>query len=87
VRWGLAFSTLGVLVLDHSGAGQQGLNSASAQTNDAVVVSLVLALGSVGFAALVGREEIAAYLAVFGLATSIGAMAAAMATRVVPAAS
>ncbi len=79
---GLAATTLGVLVLEHSAPGEQGVNSASAQTSDAVVQSLVLAIGSVVFAIVLTVDEHAAYVLVFGLAGIVAAAAVLMSTRV-----
>jgi MFS family permease len=79
---GMAASTLGVLLLDHSAPGEQGANSAGMQTNDAVVQSLVLALGSVVFAAMLTIDATAGYVLVFGLAVAVGALAVASSSRV-----
>lgn len=78
---GLAASTLGVLLLDHSAPGQQGANSASMQTSDAVVQSLVLAIGSVVFAVMLGVDEMTGYVLVFALAAATGALAVAATAR------
>ncbi len=78
---GLAASTLGVLLLDHSAPGEQGANSAAMQTSDAVVQSLVLAIGSVIFAVMLGVDEMTGYVLVFALATATGALAAASTAR------
>lgn len=79
---GLAASTLGVLLLDHSAPGEQGANSAAMQTSDAVVQSLVLAIGSVVFAVMLGVDEMTGYVLVFALAAATGASAVASAFRV-----
>ena len=79
---GLAASTLGVLLLDHSAPGEQGANSAAMQTSDAVVQSLVLAIGSVVFAVMLGVDEMTGYVLVFALAAATGALAVASALRV-----
>jgi MFS family permease len=78
---GLAASTLGVLLLDHSAPGEQGANSAAMQTSDAVVQSLVLAIGSVVFAVMLGVDEMTGYVLVFALAAATGALAVASALR------
>jgi MFS family permease len=77
---GLAASTLGVLLLDHSAPGEQGANSAAMQTSDAAVQSLVLAIGSVVFAVMLGVDEMTGYVLVFALAaaTSAGALMSAL---------
>jgi MFS family permease len=79
---GLAASTLGVLLLDHSAPGEQGVNSAAMQTSDAVVQSLVLAIGSVVFAVMLQVDEMTGYVLVFALAAVTGALAVASAARV-----
>lgn len=81
---GMAASTLGVLLLDHSAPGEQGANSAGMQTSDAVAQSLVLALGSVVFAVMLTVDELAAYVLVFALAACVGGLAVLMSGRVVP---
>jgi MFS family permease len=78
---GLAASTLGVLLLDHSAPGAQGANSAAMQTSDAVVQSLVLAIGSVVFAVMLGIDELTGYVLVFGLAAATAALAVAVTAR------
>jgi MFS family permease len=79
---GMAASTLGVLLLDHSSPGEQGANSAAMQTSDSVLQSLVLALGSVVFALVLTTDEMTAYVLVFAIATAVGLLAVAMSTRV-----
>lgn len=79
---GLAAPTLGVLLLDHSAPGQQGANSAAMQTSDAAVQSLVLAIGSVVFAVMLGVDEMTGYVLVFALAAATGALAMASTARV-----
>lgn len=79
---GLAASTLGVLLLDHSAAGEQGANSAAMQTSDAVAQSLVLAIGSVVFAIMLANDEMTGYVLVFSLAAAIGLLAALSSSRV-----
>lgn len=79
---GMAASTLGVLLLDHSAPEEQGANSAAMQTNDAIVQSLVLAVGSVGFAVMLPVNELTAYILVFGLAAVCAAVAYVLAPRV-----
>lgn len=81
---GMAASTLGVLLLDHSEPGEQGANSAGMQTSDAVSQSLVLALGSVVFAVTLTVDEMLAYVLVLAIAAAVGAAAVAMSLRVVP---
>ena len=78
---GLAASTLGVLLLDHSAPGEQGANSAAMQTSDAVVQSLVLAIGSVVFAVMLGVDEMTGYVLVFVLAAVTAALAVASTAR------
>jgi MFS family permease len=70
---GIAVSTLGVLMLDHSTPAEQGANSAAMQTSDAVLESLVLALGSVVFAIMLAEHEQVGYLLVFGAAAGVAA--------------
>jgi MFS family permease len=84
---GMGASTLGVLMLDHSAPGEQGANSAGMQVNDAVTQSLVLALGSVVFAAMLTIDATASYVLVFGLAAAVGALAVASSSRVTASAS
>jgi len=79
---GLAASTLGVLLLDHSAPGAQGANSAAMQTSDAVVQSLVLAIGSVVFAVMLSIDEMTGYVLVFVLAAATAALAVAVTARV-----
>lgn len=78
---GMAASTLGVLLLDHSAPGEQGANSAAMQTSDAVVQSLVLAIGSVVFAVMLGVDEMTGYVLVFALASATAALAVASTVR------
>jgi MFS family permease len=78
---GMAASTLGVLLLDHSMPGERGANSAAMQTSDAVVESLVLALGSVVFASLLRTDEMTGYVLVFSLAAMTGLLAVLSTTR------
>ena len=78
---GLAASTLGVLLLDHSAPGEQGANSAAMQTSDAVVQSLVLAVGSVVFAVMLSIDEMTGYVLVFSLAAATSALAVVSTTR------
>ena len=79
---GLAASTLGVLLLDHSAPGRQGVNSAGMQTSDSVSESVVLAIGSVAFAAVLEVDERVAYEVVFGLAAIVGMLAVVVSGRV-----
>lgn len=79
---GLAASTLGVLLLDHSAPGEQGANSAAMQTSDAVVQSLVLAIGSVVFAIMLGVDEMTGYVLVFALASATALCALLVSARV-----
>lgn len=81
---GMAASTLGVLLLDHSAAGEQGVNSAAMQTSDAVVQSLVLAVGSVVFAIMLATHAMTGYVLVFALAALTTAAAVAVSTRLEP---
>ncbi len=78
---GMAASTLGVLLLDHSEPGEQGANSAAMQTSDAAVQSLVLALGSVVFAGLLASHAMTGFVLVFVLATVTAAAAVGLSTR------
>lgn len=78
---GLASPTLAVLLLDQSRPGEHGVNSASLQISGAVVDSLVLALGSVVFAALLSTQEMTGYLLMFGLAALVSAVALLLSTR------
>ncbi|VXB18256.1 MFS transporter [Aeromicrobium sp. 9AM] len=82
---GLGASTLGVLLLDHSAPGEQGANSAAMQTSDAVVQSLVLAIGSVVFAIMLGVDEMTGYVLVFALASATALCALLVSVRVVEA--
>lgn len=84
---GMAASTLGVLLLDHSASEEQGANSAAMQTNDAVVQSLVLAVGSVVFAVMLDVDATAGYVLVFGLAAAVAGLAVASSSRVTSTAS
>ncbi|QGG42135.1 MFS transporter [Aeromicrobium yanjiei] len=79
---GMALSTLGVLLLDHSAAAEQGANSAGMQISDAVAQSLLLALGSVLFAVLLTVGDRVGYVMVLGLASAVAALGVAMAMRV-----
>lgn len=83
VGMGLAAPTLGVLLLDNSEPDQQGANSAAMQTNDAVVQSLVLAVGGVVFATMLTVHAMTGYILVFALAAVAAATAAGLASRLV----
>lgn len=78
---GMAMSTLSVLLLDNSTAGEEGVNSSALQINDAITQSLALSLGSVAFAALLMREPMFGYLVNFAGAFAIGLLAALAAPR------
>ncbi len=78
---GMAASTLGVLLLDHSAPGEQGVNSAAMQTSDAAVQSIVLAIGSVMFAIMLTSHAMAGYVLVSVLAMLTAAVAVAVSTR------
>ncbi len=78
---GMAASTLGVLMLDHSAPEEQGVNSAAMQTSDAIADSLVLAIGSVMFAILLTSHPMTGYVLVFVLATVTAAAAVGLSTR------
>ena len=78
---GMAASTLGVLLLDHSAPGEQCVNSAAMQTSDAAVQSIVLAVGSVVFAIMLTTHAMTGYVLVFMLATAIAAVAVGLSTR------
>ncbi|MET0821418.1 MAG: MFS transporter, partial [Aeromicrobium sp.] len=84
---GIAVSTLGVLLLDHSTPVEQGANSAAMQTSDAVMESLVLALGSVVFAVMLAEHEQAGYLLVFGGAVVVAVLGVLASSRVTSSAS
>ncbi|MFC5678064.1 MFS transporter [Aeromicrobium endophyticum] len=84
---GIAVSTLGVLMLDHSTPAEQGANSAAMQTSDAVLESLVLAFGSVVFAVMLAEHEQAGYLLVFGGAVAVAALGVLTSSRVTSSAS
>jgi MFS family permease len=79
---GMAASTLGVLVLDHSTTAEQGVNSAAMQTSDAVTQSLVLALGSVAFTVVLAEHEQVGYLLVFGIAVAVATLGVLTSWRV-----
>lgn len=78
---GMGASTLGVLLLDHSGPEEQGANSAAMQTNDSVVQALALAIGSVVFAVMLTVDAMVGYVLVFSLAALAGALAVALTSR------
>lgn len=80
---GMAAPTLGVLLLDSSAPDEQGANSAAMQTNDAVVQSLVLAVGGVVFATMLTVHPMTGYVLVFVLAAVAAATAAGLASRLV----
>lgn len=80
---GMAASTLGVLLLDHSAPEEQGVNSAAMQTSDAVFQSLVLAVGSVVFAIMLTSHAMTGYVLVFVLA-GVTAASAVMSSRNLP---
>lgn len=78
---GMAASTLGVLLLDHSAPGEQGVNSAAMQTSDAAVQSLVLAIGSVVFAIMLTSHAMTGYVLVFVLAMLTAVVAVVVTAR------
>lgn len=80
---GMAVSTLGVLLLDHSAPGEQGVNSAAMQTSDAMLESLALALGSAIFALMLASHARTGYLLVFALAALSAVAAVAGSARLV----
>lgn len=81
---GIASSTLSVLLLDASPPGRSGANSAAMQTNDAVTQALVLAGGSVVFAALLTSAPDGAYLGVFAVGVLLSAAAVPWSGRIRP---
>lgn len=78
---GMAMSTLSVLLLDSSRAGDEGVNSSALQINDAITQSLALALGSAAFASLLGSERMLGYLVNFAGAFALGLAATLAAPR------
>lgn len=78
---GMGASTLGVLLLDHSAPGQQGANSAAMQTNDSVVQSLMLAIGSVVFAVMLTVDAMTGYVLVLTLAAASALLAVVLSSR------
>lgn len=72
---GMAFSTLGVLLLDRAADGGEGAASSAMQINDAVVQALWLALGSIVFAALLPVAPASGFTAVFGATFAVGVLA------------
>jgi MFS family permease len=78
---GMATSTLGVLLLDHSAVTEQGANSAAMQISDSIVESLALAIGSVVFASLLTSHAMTGYVLVFAVAAITTALAAVVSTR------
>jgi len=76
---GIAFSTLSVLTLAYSAAGQQAQASSALQLNDFLVQSVVLATGGVVFASVAGHAPVAGatvlvvVAALFGLLTFVPA--------------
>jgi MFS family permease len=78
---GMAYSTLGVLLLDRSADGGEGAASSAMQINDAVVQSLWLALGSIVFAALLPVAPASGFAAVFGGAFAVGVLALLLTRR------
>jgi hypothetical protein len=75
---GLGSPGLGNLVLRHSPIGTEGANSAAAQLNEAVVIALTLAVGSIGFAALLP------FSAALGVAVAIGIAVLLLVTAWIP---
>ncbi|MBD7996825.1 MFS transporter [Arthrobacter sp. Sa2CUA1] len=75
---GMGFSTLSVLLLDFSRAGEEGANSSALQINDNLVQSLWLAVSGIGFSALLAVSHVQAFTAVFcgALALALAALAA-----------
>jgi hypothetical protein len=79
---GMATSTLSVLMLDGSAAGEEGVNSSALQINDSIMQSVALSLGSAAFAAfLMTSEPILGYLVNFGGAFAICLLALLAAPR------
>ena len=81
---GMGFSTLSVLLLDWSRRGEEGANSSSLQINDNLVQSLWLALGGIGFAALLPASPEQAFTAVFAGAVALAVLALAVTARLRP---
>ncbi|WP_262106499.1 MFS transporter [Arthrobacter sp. Marseille-P9274] len=78
---GMAFSTLSVLLLDHSADGEEGTNSSALQINDAVAQSLWLALGSIAFAALLPVAPLWGFITAFGGSFAIALLALLLTRR------
>ncbi len=79
---GLATSTLAVLLLEAAQArGSSGADSASMQTSDAVTQVLVLSLGAVVFAALVGGHGDLAFAVVMAAAVVVSTLAVPLSAR------
>jgi len=81
---GLSNPTFAVMVMDASGASEQGVNSAAMQTNDVVVQSLVLAVGAAVFAGLVAARPAGAFVVVCALAVATAALGLALTARLGP---
>ena len=78
---GMAMSTLSVLLLDNSRAGEEGVNSSALQINDAITQSLALSLGSAAFAAFLTTQPMLGYLVNFAGAFALGLVATLAAPR------
>lgn len=78
---GMAFSTLSVLTLDAAPDGEEGRASSALQLNDAVVQALVLAVGSVVFAAFAASSPVTGATVLVVAAAAIGALALLPAAR------
>lgn len=81
---GMAASTLSVLLLEQAAPGEHGSASAAMQTGSAIVAALVLAIGSVVFAVVLGVDDAAAYVLVFALASLVAGLGAVTTTRLLP---
>ncbi|TSD65599.1 MFS transporter [Aeromicrobium piscarium] len=79
---GLAMPALSVLLLEHSVVGEEGRNSASMQTSDAVADALVLAVCSGLFGWLLAKGPATPFIAVFAVAVGIALLALPASRRV-----
>ena len=82
---GIAYPTLSVLTLELSSPAEEGRNTSALQVNDALLQSITLAVSGTVFAALVLTSDWAPYLAGFGIAATVAAVGAVLASRVRPA--
>lgn len=79
---GMVYPTLSLLTLRLSAPAEQGANSSSLQLAEALTVALVLAVSGPLFAALHGRDVVAAYVTCFGVAAALALGAALAGGRV-----